>query len=321
MRREIILLILFMGLNYIVSGQEDIPVQTLPTEIFRTVKKDPNDTTTWKWKRGGLFNLNLAQGSLSNWAAGGDNFSLTVNSYFNYFCFFKKGKQTWDNNLDVYFGYLQTTSLGGQKNDDRFDFLSKYGFRLDTSNKIFLSGLYNFRTQFFNGFTYFSRDSSILSSAFFSPAYMLLSAGFDYKPFNNFSLFMSPLTDRWTIMASNRLYDKGLYGVPAYHHLITQVGAFASMSYFQNLMKNIAYKGRMDLFTDYQNNPQNVDMFLTNLFSFKINRYLSATYNLDMIYDDNVKLFGPNHDSPGLQLKSLFGIGMMVPFRQIAHTD
>ncbi len=30
-------------------------------------------------------------------------------------------------------------------------------------------------------------------------------------------------------------------------------------------------------------------MYLTNSFAFKINKFLAATYNMDMIYDDDVK--------------------------------
>jgi hypothetical protein len=70
----------------------------------------------------------------------------------------------------------------------------------------------------------------------------------------------------------------------------------------------------MDLFSNYLHNPRNVDMYMTNLFTFKINKFLSATYSLDLIYDDDVKLFGPKQDSPGLQLKSMIGIGFSMPF-------
>jgi hypothetical protein len=45
----------------------------------------------------------------------------------------------------------------------------------------------------------------------------------------------------------------------------------------------------------------------------KINKYFSATYSLDLIYDDNVRLFGANHNSPALQTKSLIGIGFLKP--------
>ena len=258
------------------------------------------------------MSFNLAQGSLSNWAAGGDNFSMTVNGYFNYFFYYKKDRHSWDNNMDVNMGYVQSTSLGSRKNDDRFDFLSKYGYKVDTTGKWYLSTLFNFRSQFFDGYTY-SNNIPDFSSSFLSPAYVILSVGFDYKPTDKLSMFISPLTSRSTIITNSVLAQKGIYGIPAGQHSINEIGAFATINYSNLIAKNVTYKGRLDLFSNYASNPQNVDLFMTNLFSFKINRYFSATYSLDMIYDDNIRLFGPNHTSPGLQTKSLIGIGFLKP--------
>lgn len=50
---------------------------------------------------------------------------------------------------------------------------------------------------------------------------------------------------------------------------------------------------------------------MTNMFTFKINKYFSATYSLDLMYDDKIKIFGPLKKSPGLQLKSIIGIGYL----------
>lgn len=314
--RNQFLFFLFICLSLNAFAQ-DIPVKTLPTEIFKTVTRKATDTVTvWKWKRGGLVNINLAQGTLSNWAAGGDNFSLATTSYINYYVYNKGKKYNWDNNLDFNFGLLKTSSLGTRKNDDRVEVISKYGLKVDTTGKVFASVLYNFRSQLFDGLTYIG-DSGYLSSSFMSPAYFLLSFGFDYKPSPVFSLFLSPLTERITMMASNRLSSKGLYGVPAGRHYIAQIGAFASINYNKEIFKNVTYRGKMDLFSDYTHNPENIDMYFTNLFAFKINKWLSATYSLDMIYDDDVRLFGDNKTSPGLQLKSLIGIGFLMPMNPV----
>src|SRR6059058_5427494 len=117
MNKQIFLFLFFLFLKLIAAAQDDIPVKVVPTEIFRSVKKDPNDTLKWNWRRGGILNLNLAQGSLSNWAAGGDKFSLAITSYVNYFLLNKGKKHTWDNSLDFNFGFLKTSSLGNRKND------------------------------------------------------------------------------------------------------------------------------------------------------------------------------------------------------------
>lgn len=55
---------------------------------------------------------------------------------------------------------------------------------------------------------------------------------------------------------------------------------------------------------------------MTNLFTFKILKNLSATYNLDLIYDDKIRIFGPLKKSPGLQLKSIIGIGYTKNLQQ-----
>jgi hypothetical protein len=54
---------------------------------------------------------------------------------------------------------------------------------------------------------------------------------------------------------------------------------------------------------------------MTNLFAAKISKVLSVTYSLTLIYDDDVKQFGPAHNAPGLQVQSLFGVGLLVNLR------
>src|SRR5215471_15011434 len=121
MNKPLPFLLFFLLIKFVCAAQDDIPVKVVPTEIFRSVKKDANDTMHWTWKRGGLANLNIAQGSLSNWAAGGDKFSMALTSYVNYFVLNKGKKHTWDNSLDFNFGFIKTTSLGSRKNDDRIE--------------------------------------------------------------------------------------------------------------------------------------------------------------------------------------------------------
>ena len=219
------------------SAAQDVVISKLRTETSREIKKE-EDSTLWNWKKGGVFNLNVAQGSLSNWAAGGDNFSMTLNAYFNYFVYYKKDRHSWDNNLDVNLGYVQTTSAGSRKNDDRFDILSKYGYKMDPKGKWFLSGLFNFRSQFFDGYTY-SNNIGSFASTLLSPAYIILSAGFDYKPNDKFSMFISPLTSRTTLVMNKALADKGSYGVPIGKNALYEVGAFASFNYNNTFSKNI----------------------------------------------------------------------------------
>jgi hypothetical protein len=83
--------------------------------------------TTKLWQKGLLYNLSFSQSSLTNWSAGGDKFSVSMGSILNLFAKYAKGRNTFDNSFDFNFGYVNSTSIGARKNDDRFDLVSKYG--------------------------------------------------------------------------------------------------------------------------------------------------------------------------------------------------
>ena len=305
------LILLASILVSLLAKAQDQTVSQLKNESDKTIKKDPKDTINQVWKKGGIFSLNLSQGSLSNWAAGGDEFSLSLNAILSAYTFYKKDKHSWDNTVDINFGFLRTTSLGNRKNDDRFDIWSKYGYAL--SKKWNAAALFNFRTQFANGYTYSGTDKTF-SSSFLSPAYLLLGLGLDYKPTENFSVYISPVTTRWVIVNDDTLSAKGLYGVTPGKNTREEFGAFLSAQFIKALSKTVVYKGRLDLFSNYKHNPEKIDVFMTNLFSVKLSKVLAATWNVDFVYDDDVRLFGDDGKSPAWQIKSLVGLGLLVKF-------
>jgi hypothetical protein len=306
MKRLIVLAALIASMGSLAQDKE---VKNLRSASDKAVTKDPNDTIPKVWKLGGILSLNVSQGTLSNWAAGGEDFSLALNSLASLFAFYKKGRHSWDNTFDFNLGYVKTTSLGARKNDDRFDLFSKYGYAI--SPKVNLAGVFDFRSQIFKGYTY-PENIRTYSSNFLAPAYLLLGVGLDWKPTKHLSVFISPATARWIIVRDTALSNKGLYGVKPGDKSTLEFGAFASILYFKDFNKVLAYKGRLELFSNYRHNPQNVDLYMTNLFSAKVSKILSVTWGLDLIYDDDVRLFGANRDAAALQLKSLVGIGFLV---------
>ena len=134
----------------------------------------------------------------------------------------------------------------------------------------------------------------------------------DYKPVKDLSIFFSPVTTRWIFVYNDSLSAKGAYGVDPGKNIKTELGAFATITYIHDLNKILSYNGRLDLFSNYGHNPQNIDVMMNNSFFARISKILTASLKLDLIYDDDVKLFGPNNDSPGLQLKSLIAVGFAI---------
>jgi Protein of unknown function (DUF3078) len=293
---------------------QDKTVQELKKEGTQQVQKDPNDTIPKVWKKGGVFNLTFNQAALSNWAAGGDNSAISLNSFLHAFAFYKKNRNSWDNTLDLAYGFTATTSLGTRKTDDRIDVLSKYGYEIAKS--WYLSLLLNARTQFAQGFNYPSNGSKILTSDFMAPAYVVLAPGVSYMPNDHFSILVSPVTVRWLFVENDSLSSIGAFGVDSGKHVQTQFGAYASISYTAKISENAAYTGRLDLFSNYLHNPQNIAINWTNLLAVKVTKLISMTLALNIIYDDNIKSVKSDGTAGGPmpQIQEILGIGLSCTF-------
>jgi hypothetical protein len=305
-------LALFFLFISVISIAQDKTVQELRKESDKSITHDDNDTIPKTWKTGGLFNGTVGQTSLSNWAAGGDQFSLNANGLVNLFAFYKKGIHSWDNTLDMELGYVNTTSLGTRKTNDRLDVVSKYGCQL--FDHMYLTGLFNFRSQFTDGFSYPNDTTKLKTSAFLSPAYLIVALGMDYKPNNTISIFLSPITSRWVIVRDDSLSAKGAYGVDTGKTVRNEIGAYLTANINREIVKNLTYKAKLDLFSNYKHNPRNIDVFMSNLLSMNVYKGFSFSIGADFIYDDDVKTFGKDKNAARLQVRQFIGIGYQRKF-------
>ena len=295
--KKIVTLFVVITMVYSLQAQ-DGTVKGLQSEASKEVKSlDSNG-----WKRSGNFIFNLNQGSLHNWAAGGEQNTLGINAIFNYTINYRKGKNTWDNYFDLAFGFQNATSFRRfRKTDDRIDITSKYGHQL--SKKWYAAALINFNTQALPGYDYTDTVDTKISN-FLSPGKVLLSLGLDYRPNADLSIFISPITTRWILKVDTSFYAIEKFGVPAFKKSYNEIGAYITIKYNKAITKWATYTGRLDLFSNYKRNPQNVDVFFTNLLTMKFNKWLGSTISVDMIYDDDIL--------KKTQLKEIFGIGLAL---------
>ncbi|PWT76452.1 MAG: hypothetical protein C5B59_06415 [Bacteroidetes bacterium] len=297
----------------VVFGQ-DKDIENMKKEAAKEFQKNPEDTIPKIWRVGGLFTLNFNQAALSNWAAGGENSALSFNSLLSLHAFYKKNRDAWDNTLDLAYGGLSSTTQGKRKTDDRIDLLSRYGYEI--AKKWYLSALFNFRTQFAKGYNYPSANTKVLTSDFLSPAYVLLSPGIMYKPNDEFAAFISPATARWVIVRNDTLASIGAFGVDSGKNVKFELGAFASFTYNKKISANSVYTGRLDFFSNYLHDPQNIDIYMTNLLVVKVTKIISMTFSLNLIYDNDIKTVKSDGTSGGaaLQLQEVLGIGLSLKF-------
>lgn len=269
------------------------------------------------WKTTGLAALNLNQVSLTNWAAGGQS-ALAGTALFNFTANYKKGKDAWDNVLDLAYG-RNNQKLENKwqsfKSDDRIELNSKYGRAV--SEKLFYSLLFNFRSQFDNGYNY--PNDSVPISRFMAPGYVTLAAGMDYKPATGLSFYLSPLTGRLTFVLDDSLAAQGAYGVKKGEKVRPEFGGFFRASVNRSIMENVVLQSSIDLFSNYLDKPQNVDVNWQVLVGMKINKYLTASLSTQLIYDDNVKIAkvesdGKTTSHPRTQFKEALAVGISYKF-------
>jgi hypothetical protein len=307
--------ILFIGIVLSSSGQV--------TEAEKTLRTQSADTTEG-WKKGGIVSVNLAQTSLTNWAAGGQN-SFALNGIFSGFANYKMDKSVWDNSLDLGYGLLKQGNEDLKKTDDKIDFLSKYG--REAFKNFYYAALFNFKTQFSPGYNYPDVTNKI--SDFFSPAYLLLALGLDYKPNTYFSAFLAPLTAKFTFVTDQTLSGYGAFGVKPGDKSKSEIGGYFRAIYSKNdfkseFLKNISFTTKIDLFSNYTENPQNVDVNWEVLLAMKVNKFLSVNFNTQLIYDDNIQIpvdkNGNGTLEPGesirsmVQFKEILGVGLSLKF-------
>ena len=317
--------ILFISVFAIaLSSQAQIPIPKIDTTKIKS------DTL---WKKGGVGGINFGQSSFTNWAAGGEN-SISVTALLSAFANYKKGDITWDNSIDLAYGMLQSGSAPVRKNEDKIDISSKLG-RYAFYKHWYYTALLNFKSQFANGYNY--PDDSVIISHFMAPGYILGSIGLDYKPNDYFSFFISPVTSKTIVVNDQRLANIGAYGVtPAEYDTVGgvytlikegkkvdyQFGGYIRMTFKKDIFKNVNFATKLELFSNYLKDPQNIAVNWDVLIGLKVNKYLSASISTNMIYDHNIPVpvkreingVSVEGTGPRLQFKEVLAIGFSYKF-------
>ena len=279
----------------------------------------PVDTS---WKKGGMGSINFNQVALSNWAAGGEN-SMSGAAFLSLFANYAKDRLSWDNQLDLAYGLLKSGDAKVRKNEDKIDLNSKVGYKVSANSKFYYTFLFNFKSQFANGYDY--KNDTLLKypiSKFLAPGYLLYSIGIDYKPDDAFSLYLSPLTGRTIIVNDDMLSQAGAFGVDPGKKSLTQLGAYLRAMYKKDVFTNVNFQTKLELFSNYLDNPQNIAVNHEILIAMKVNKFITANIGTQMIYDDIIPVTviketsGVKEDKtvPRLQFKEVFGIGLSYKF-------
>ncbi len=269
-----------------------------------------NDTIK-HWTAKGNASFLFTQSTFDNWLAGGEN-NISGNIGVNYDVNYKKDDWSWDNKIIASYGLVKTRSSAFvKKTDDRLELNSLLGKKLKSNSEWYYSAFLNFKTQFTKGYNYTENENGeeirTEYTHFFSPAYLLFGPGLLYKKDDYLKFNISPFTSKLTFVdPAFTLPDEAYFGVDEGKSMRYELGFNASAYYKFVVVANVSFENILNLYSNYLDDPQNVDIDYQLNIVMKINRFLSTNINFQTIYDDNA--------FQGWQIRQVFGVGANYGF-------
>jgi hypothetical protein len=276
-----------------------------------------SDTTYWKISFNASIPFNQASFS-DNWSGGGIN-SLGLSSLVNFKANYLKGKHSWDNEIDLTYGFTNNAGQGFRKNNDRIFIDTKYGYSIGENWNLFSS--LNVQSQFVKGYKYendsLDREVEILISDFMAPGYFTASLGFEYTPKPFFKLRLSPFAPRVTVVTDKELYlnvDSN-YGVEIGETTRWEWLAFQMVADFdKDLTENLNLKFKYQLYANLETLEFNkIDHRLDAILSAKVAKYFDVKLSGTLLYDfDQID---------EIQLSQAFGLGFAYTFKNFKEEE
>lgn len=263
------------------------------------------------WTHSGLAGLNLSQTSFTDWSEGGEN-QVASNAYFNGSLNYKEGGRSWTNDLNLNYGINNANNNGWRKNIDNFNFASKFGHQM--TEKFYGAVLFDFKTQIAEGYKYTADDKTLISK-FWTPAYMNLSVGLDWKPNSHIAAYFSPVAGKLTMVADTLFSTR--YGIDANKMVRAQLGAIfkVNANYSELLGGKLTVKSAVDFFTAYDDSFGNIDVNWDLLLGLNLTKYVTVTFQSTLKYDDDIKFIDENGTHGArIQFKEVGGLGLSYKF-------
>ena len=264
-----------------------------------------------RWKQERKLGVLINQSSFDNWLAGGvDSFSGTLN--FDYDLRYQSDQWEWTTTLDAALGYAKNMGQDYfNKTEDQLEINTLLA--LKSSRRWNFSSSFNLKTQNAPGNNFIETAGNIeriKTSGFFSPAYMRLGLGMAYKKVKELALQFNPLNARLIVVdrafTQNLAQGETFFGVETDKTTRWEAGASFALQSELLILKNIVMSNQLSLVANYLDEVKNVDVDYTINFNMKVNEYLSAILEAQMLYDDNALA--------DLQFRQVFGLAVSLPF-------
>lgn len=262
------------------------------------------------WTIGGGIGLDLAGMALLNPKVGAGANRFGLGGLGTLFANRKADKWFWNNQLSLQLSAqrLGRTSVaqpkaGFQKSLDVLRLNSRYGYRLGSDKWYVAMDAFAqtllLKTHASNYLKPLDANDRVVAK-FFSPLLATLSPGIDYKPNPNLTFFYSPCGVQLIYVADDSIAATGVHGnevtrdpgtglISDYKNTFFGLGSEFKAAYTNKYFDNrLSVSSNLRLFSNYLDEPQNVDVLFSNNFSIALFKGLSLDLLGEYFYDHDV---------------------------------
>ncbi|MCF8222015.1 MAG: DUF3078 domain-containing protein [Bacteroidales bacterium] len=289
-----------------------IEIKSVDKSSLAEARKAEVKPQYWKFLSEASFVFNQAM--IKNWVKGGEsNVSTLLDITGNANYTNKDAKTVWNNQARLKFGLITAStpqSMQVRKNVDELDLISKFNSK--AFGKFDFSATMLFKTQLAFGYKY--PNDSVVVSKFFNPASLTLGLGLDYKPNKNTSINFAPLSYKATFVPDTAMIDPTNHGLKADQRSRHEPGMSAQINHEMTVFNDIKVVNKLRLFTNYIDDPLNIDIDWEMIATAKLNWFTDIRLNTHLIYDDDTLI--PVKDENDEQVNNADGSPKKVPMVQ-----
>lgn len=248
------------------------------------------------WTPRGVVGINLSQVAFDNWSQGGQNslsftfFSLLGLDYIG-------DPWKWRNGLKFAYGRTKIGDEEYRTNDNEIFFESTLIYHINWAVSPY-AGL-TARTAVTKGFDY-DPVPSVQIVDFMDPFYLTEALGFIYDQIPNFSSRLGiGMKQTWADKFALRYTDDS--ETPELEKFKNETGIESVTEYKWEFLENMSYYTNLRLFGTFDDLSV-WDVRWDNIIAAKVNKYVSVTFNVMLIYDED--------ESVKRQLKEALQLGI-----------
>ena len=110
------------------------------------------------------------------------------------------------------------------------------------------------------------------------------------------------------------------FGVDPGKKTRSELGSFLTLQFKKDVMENVNLATQLQFFSNYSENPEDIDINWETTIIMKVNKYISASLINQIIYDADIRFPKINSvgdvigDESKVQLKNIFGVGLTYRF-------